>query len=228
MTSGWQPDRYDPRHHQQYTQQQLESQQSRHGPGGNLVRCLECGAETAGAGQFCRWCGAPTGMPAADPVPPGDDRPGPASRAIWRRPGIIAFAAGVAAACLVTAITIISSMPDPPSRPRASAAPATPSASARWTYDTGAGVIRPAVAGGTVYIGSDDGTLDALDAATGSLRWTYTTAGSVDPGPAVGGTVYVSSDVAYGGGTVYALDAATGRVRWAYTAGSYEIGRASW
>ena len=178
MTSSRQPDRYDPRPHQQYMQQQLECQQARRGPGRNLVRCLECGAEAAEAGQFCGRCGAPTGMPAADPVPPGDDRPGPASRAIWRRPGIIAVAAGVAA-CLVTAITIISSRPDTPSRPRSSAAPtapATPSASARWTYDTGGGVIRLAVAGRAVYIGSDDGTVDALDAATGSLRWTYTAA----------------------------------------------------
>src|SRR6516225_5288441 len=109
MTSSRQPDRYDPRPRQQYMQQQqqVERQQARHGPGENLVRCRECGAETAEAGRFCGRCGAPTGMPAADPVPARDDRPGPASGAIWRRPGIIAVAAGVAAACLVTAITII-------------------------------------------------------------------------------------------------------------------------
>jgi len=62
-----------------------------------------------------------------------------------------------------------------------------PSASARWTYDTGAGVIRPAVAGGTVYIGSDDGTVDALAAATGPLRWAYTNAGSLDSALPPGG-----------------------------------------
>jgi outer membrane protein assembly factor BamB len=29
----------------------------------------------------------------------------------------------------------------------------------------------PAVAGGTVYVGNDDGKVHALDAATGHLRW---------------------------------------------------------
>jgi len=177
------------------------------------MRCLECGAETAEVGQFCGRCGAPTGMPAADPVPAVDDRPGSVGSVIWRRPGIIAVAA---IACLATTIIIISGKPDTPSRHRAAApptAPAAPSASTQWTYDTGAGVIRPAVTGGTVYIGSDDGTVEALDAATGSLRWTYTT-GSYDvSGPAVaGGTVYVGGD----DGTVHALDAATGRLRWTH------------
>jgi outer membrane protein assembly factor BamB len=128
-------------------------------------------------------------------------------------------AAGVAVACLVTAITIIASGPDTSSRPRASAAPA---ASARWTYDTGAGVIRLAVAGGTVYVGSDDGTLDALGAVTGRLRWTYTTAYAAESIPAVaGGTVYLSSDQSDDVGTVYALGAATGRLHWSYTPRSW-------
>jgi outer membrane protein assembly factor BamB len=138
------------------------------------------------------------------------------------------MAAGVAVACLVTAITIISGRPGTSSRPRASATPttpATPSASVRWTYDTGGGVIRPAVAGGTVYIASDDGTVTALDAATGRLRWTYTPRSWISSelgtgwetyvvsGPAVaGGTVCISGD-----GTVFALDAATGRLRWTHT-----------
>ena len=59
------------------------------------------------------------------------------------------------------------------------------------------------MAGGTVYVGSDDHKVYALDAATGHLRWTYTTGGAVS-GPAVaGGTVYVGS----GDHKVYALDA---------------------
>jgi len=180
---------------------------ARGGPG--AVRCLECGAETAEAGPFCARCGAPTGMPTADPVPP-------ASRAVRRRPGIIAVAAGVAVACLVTALAVISGRPGTSSRPCASAAPAAPSATVRWINDTGYDIASgPAVTGGTVYVGSSDGTVYALDAATGSVRWTYTTAGSVDSGPAAaGGTVYVS-DV----GQVYALDVATGRLRWAYTTG---------
>ena len=48
----------------------------------------------------------------------------------------------------------------------------------RWTYTTGGAVDSgPAVAGGTVYVGSDDHKVYALDAATGRPRWTYTTGG---------------------------------------------------
>ena len=64
----------------------------------------------------------------------------------------------------------------------------------------------PAVAGGTVYDGSDDGTVYALDAATGRLRWADTTVGAIGSSPAAtGGTVYVGSV----DGTVYALIAGT-------------------
>ena len=69
------------------------------------------------------------------------------------------------------------------------------------------------MAGGIVYVGSDNGKVYALDAATGHSRWTYATGSNVESGPAVaGGTVYVSSD----DGNVYALDAATGHPRWTY------------
>lgn len=75
----------------------------------------------------------------------------------------------------------------------------------RWSYTPGdAAGSRLAAAGGTVYIGSGDGTVCALDAATGRVRWTYATGSSIDSGPAAaGGAVYIGSD----GATVYALDA---------------------
>jgi eukaryotic-like serine/threonine-protein kinase len=91
--------------------------------------------------------------------------------------------------------------------------------SLRWSYPTGGEVdSSPAVAGGTVYIGSDDRNVYALDAATGSLRWSYPTGSSYVSSPAVaGGTVYIGSD------KVYALDAATGSLRWSYpTGGTYD------
>ena len=47
------------------------------------------------------------------------------------------------------------------------------------------------MAGGTVYAGSDDGTVYALDAATGGLRWAYTAGSYVEAIPAVAeGTIY--------------------------------------
>ena len=83
--------------------------------------------------------------------------------------------------------------------------PGTPSTSARWSFSTGNYVYSgPAVAGGTVYVGSDDHKVYALDANIGRLRWSYTTGGPVDSDPAVsGGTVYVGSY----DDKVYALDA---------------------
>ena len=66
----------------------------------------------------------------------------------------------------------------------------------RWSYTTlGAVTSSPAVAGGTVYIGSNDQQVYALDAATGHPRWSYTTQGAVTSRPAVaGGTVYIGSN----------------------------------
>jgi PGF-CTERM protein len=74
----------------------------------------------------------------------------------------------------------------------------------------------PTVADGTVYFGSDDGTLYAVDAATGEQEWAFTHQPpyAVDSSPTVAdGTVYVGSQ----GGNLYAVDAATGRQEWAFT-----------
>ena len=61
------------------------------------------------------------------------------------------------------------------------------------------------MAGGTVYVGSTDRNVYALDAATGHVRWTYTTGGWVTSSPVmVGGTVYIGS----WDWTIYALKAA--------------------
>jgi outer membrane protein assembly factor BamB len=87
----------------------------------------------------------------------------------------------------------------------------------RWSYTTGGSVqSSPAIgADGTVYVGSDDGKLYALDGATGVLKWSYTTGDGVSSSPAVGpdGTVYVGS----GDGKVYALDGASGARKCSYS-----------
>jgi len=91
------------------------------------------------------------------------------------------------------------------------------SAAIRWTYRTSGPVdSSPAVADGTIYVGSDGGYVYALDAGTGRLLWRQHTDGPVGSRPAVAnGTVYVGS----GGGYVYALDADTGSVRWSKAPG---------
>lgn len=63
----------------------------------------------------------------------------------------------------------------------------------------------------TVYVGSNDNSLYALDAATGVLRWEATTNGPINSSPTyAGATVYVGSDDGY----LYAFDATTGILRW--------------
>src|SRR5438874_1751793 len=64
-----------------------------------------------------------------------------------------------------------------------------------WAAETGEQVrSSPAVAGGVVYVGSNDDKLYAFDAATGARLWTATTGGDVQSSPAgAGGVVYVGS-----------------------------------
>ncbi len=74
----------------------------------------------------------------------------------------------------------------------------------------------PAVRDGTVYAAGWDGTLLALDAATGAERWRSELAFGTVSSPVVAGDA-----VLIGGmdGTVSALDAATGELLWAYALG---------
>ena len=52
----------------------------------------------------------------------------------------------------------------------------------------------PAVVGGVVYVGSDDGNVYALNAANGAKLWNYTTGSEVYSSPAVvDGVVYIGS-----------------------------------
>jgi eukaryotic-like serine/threonine-protein kinase len=74
----------------------------------------------------------------------------------------------------------------------------------------------PALWNGTVYIGSGDHHVYALDAETGVLRWTFTTGNVVHASPAVAGNiVYIGSWDRF----MYALDAKTGEVRWKFLTG---------
>ena len=74
----------------------------------------------------------------------------------------------------------------------------------------------PTVSGGTVYIGSGDRNVYALDATTGALRWKFATGNVVHSSPAVwNGTVYVGSWDRY----FYALDAKSGALHWKFQTG---------
>lgn len=72
----------------------------------------------------------------------------------------------------------------------------------------------PLVADGRVYVGSADGQVVALDAATGAVRWRFQTGHVVRSSPALAdGRLFVGSF----DGRVYAFEAATGKLLWART-----------
>jgi protocatechuate 3,4-dioxygenase beta subunit len=87
----------------------------------------------------------------------------------------------------------------------------------QWNTTVGSNVwSSPTVADGTVYVGSEDDTLYALDASDGSKQWSFTTGNNVRSSPTVAdGTVYIGSN----DGSLYALDAADGSQQWSFTAG---------
>jgi len=66
----------------------------------------------------------------------------------------------------------------------------------------------PVVVNGSVYFGSGDGNLYALDSATGDLRWKFKTGDVVHASPAVADGVLFSEA---GDSYFYAVDATTGQ-----------------
>jgi eukaryotic-like serine/threonine-protein kinase len=96
-------------------------------------------------------------------------------------------------------------------------APVTKFTQLKWRFQTkGIVVSSPALVGDTVYIGSADHRLYAINAATGTQKWTFKTESGVASSPAVsGGIVYfLSYD-----GNLYAVDAAAGTLKWKFATG---------
>ena len=91
-------------------------------------------------------------------------------------------------------------------------------ASVRFTFDAGSPIrSSPVVRAGTLYVGASDGTLHALDAATGAPRWRFHATGAISAAPAVDDhAVYVPSR----DGLLHALDVRTGRERWRHRFGT--------
>jgi eukaryotic-like serine/threonine-protein kinase len=74
----------------------------------------------------------------------------------------------------------------------------------------------PLVWKGAVYLGSGDGNIYSLDAATGKLNWKFKTGDVVHASPVISsGTLFIGSWDSY----FYALDAATGKERWRFKTG---------
>jgi outer membrane protein assembly factor BamB len=82
-----------------------------------------------------------------------------------------------------------------------------------WELEGGSGFVgTPAVVGNTVYAGSDDQYLYAVEATTGQVRWSFRADGRIRATPVVDrdGTVYVGTSE----GSLYAVDTADGRELW--------------
>jgi outer membrane protein assembly factor BamB len=80
-----------------------------------------------------------------------------------------------------------------------------------WKFEAGAIESSPLLLGNTLYFGSWDRKIYALDVRTRKVRWTYETDDRVVAAPAhSGGTIYVGTN----GGRLYAINARTGRLRW--------------
>jgi len=91
----------------------------------------------------------------------------------------------------------------------------------KWAFgfpDATSAWAQPAIVGGRAYVGSQNGTVYALDAASGCVVWTFTAQGGVRASISIGrrsgrqpGYAAYFSDQK---GFVYAVDAATGRQLW--------------
>jgi eukaryotic-like serine/threonine-protein kinase len=92
----------------------------------------------------------------------------------------------------------------------------------KWQFHTGGQILSsPVVVSDTVYFGSNDHQLYAVDLATGAEKWKFKTGGRVASTPAVanGLVFFLSYDSNF-----YALEAATGGLKWKFaTAGEHRF-----
>ncbi|MFO1427755.1 MAG: PQQ-binding-like beta-propeller repeat protein [Steroidobacteraceae bacterium] len=91
----------------------------------------------------------------------------------------------------------------------------------RWAFaypDANRARGQPAIAHGAIYAGGQDGTVRALDLASGCVRWTFRASAEVRTGLVLGDAEHDGDDAGlYFGdiiGNAYALDARSGALRW--------------
>ncbi len=83
-----------------------------------------------------------------------------------------------------------------------------------WAFETEDAIeSTAAIAAGTVYVGSLDGYLYAINLENGGLKWKYQAFGEIKSSPTVFGNVVYFGD---GMGIFHAVDAQTGEARWTF------------
>jgi polyvinyl alcohol dehydrogenase (cytochrome) len=100
----------------------------------------------------------------------------------------------------------------------------------KWAFgfpDASSGWAQPTVAGGRVFVGSQNGTVYSLDARTGCIYWTFSAGGGVRTAISIGvhdggrAAVYFGDTSA----TAYALDAESGQRLWARKIDDHPLAR---
>ena len=95
-----------------------------------------------------------------------------------------------------------------------------PKLTLKWAFgfpDATSAWSQPTVAGGRLFVGSQNGAVYALDAKSGCIIWTFAAKSGVRNAPLFGPRAVGSGYAVYFGDTganVYALDAATGALLW--------------
>lgn len=88
----------------------------------------------------------------------------------------------------------------------------------RWKFKTKDSIEgTAAIVNGTVFVGSMDGNLYALDLASGKEKWRYKAAGPIKGGPSVHGDQVFVGDV---DGIFHCVDVTNGKKSWTFNAGA--------
>jgi polyvinyl alcohol dehydrogenase (cytochrome) len=93
----------------------------------------------------------------------------------------------------------------------------------KWAFgfpDTTSAWAQPTVAGGRLFVGSQNGTVYSLDPRSGCIIWTFTAEGGVRSSISVSRTGVFFSDQK---GYAYALDPASGKLLWSHKVDNHPL-----
>ncbi|WP_340561945.1 outer membrane protein assembly factor BamB family protein [Streptomyces sp. GSL17-111] len=149
-------------------------------------------------------------VPPSPTVPPAPTAPAvlpgtPPRRRLPARRRVRRGATAAALAALIAGVTVGERPPQGPA--------------ALWSFAADDSVYADLTwAGETLYVGSFDDHLHALDPATGKRRWSFPAGAGVISEPAFGGGAVYFADTS---GEVHAVDAITGQERWRVKRGTW-------